>query len=145
MSRVTFGYQLVQGAFRPHPENAEKIRRLFENYRNGMTVRKAGEAAGIQKSNNSLLYLMKNEVYLGNDLFPQIIDQALFHEVAEIRAAHDRELRKKMPAHNKRNSLSEIMINTEFQMIPYEDKLDMDPVEFVQYAYSHIHPLGTSV
>ena len=48
-------------------------------------MRAAAVKVGIEKTHSVIGRLLRNEVYLGDEYYPQLIDEELFHKVQELR------------------------------------------------------------
>ena len=75
MGHTPYGYSIENAAPRLKEDEANKIRKLYENYLSGMALAKAAAAAGIETYHGTAKRLMENRHYLGDDFYPAIIDQ----------------------------------------------------------------------
>ncbi len=85
MGHTPYGYSIENGCATINKDEADKIRKLYENYISGMALAKAAAAAGIETYHGTAKRLMENRHYLGDDFYPAIIDQETFDEAAAIR------------------------------------------------------------
>lgn len=85
MGHTPYGYSIENGCATINEDEANKIRKLYENYLSGMALAKAAAAAGIETYHGTAKRLMKNRHYLGDDFYPAIIDQETFAKAAAIR------------------------------------------------------------
>ncbi len=125
MRTVIYGYKVVDGKITIDEREAEHVRAAFNLYMNGTTLTHLGQASEINRNHTAMNNLLQDARYKGNDLYPRIIDDDLFNQVAkkreEEKAKHDW-----IP---KRKSLPKA--STEFAMAEPEQKYE-DP--FMQQA-----------
>lgn len=92
MARVYFGYQMVDGQMAIHQEEADRLSTLFETYLEGKSITNAGKIAGIDKLHGPLGRLLKNKVYVGNEIYPRVIEPETFNKVQEERQRRSNQL-----------------------------------------------------
>lgn len=93
MGHTPYGYRIVDGRAVIDEEKAEKLRALYGNYLDGMSLVPAAEKAGITgMQHSSIGRLLRNRHYLGDDFYPAIIDQELFDIAGEERMKRAGEL-----------------------------------------------------
>jgi hypothetical protein len=85
MGHTPYGYSIENGCATIKEDEANKIRKLYENYLSGMALAKAAAAAGIETYHGTAKRLMENRHYLGDDFYPAIIDQETYDKAAAIR------------------------------------------------------------
>lgn len=85
MGHTPYGYSIENGCATIKEDEANKIRKLYENYHSGMALAKAAAAAGIETYHGTAKRLMENRHYLGDDFYPAIIDQETYDKAAAIR------------------------------------------------------------
>ena len=85
MGHIPYGYSIENGCATINKDEADKIRKLYENYLSGMALTKAASAAGIETYHGTAKRLMENRHYLGDDFYPAIIDQETFDKAAAMR------------------------------------------------------------
>lgn len=85
MGHTPYGYSIENGCATIKEDEANKIRKLYENYISGMALAKAAAAAGIETYHGTAKRLMENRHYLGDDFYPAIIDQETYDKAADIR------------------------------------------------------------
>ena len=83
--RIPFGYTLRNGVIRAEPEEARIVRRVFEAYLNGESLKRIAERLAFQQieylpgesvwNKNRVSRLLANPAYSGGAGFPPIIDQ----------------------------------------------------------------------
>ena len=83
MGHIPYGYSIENGCATINKDEADKIRKLYENYLSGMALTKAASAAGIETYHGTAKRLMENRHYLGDDFYPAIIDQETFDKAEE--------------------------------------------------------------
>ena len=97
MGHTPYGYSIENGCATIKEDEANKIRKLYENYLSGMALAKAAAAAGIETYHGTAKRLMENRHYLGDDFYPAIIDQVTFDKAAAIRLSLIRKPTIKLP------------------------------------------------
>lgn len=134
MKHTPYGYEIREGKVAIHPEQAERLRQMCENYLSGMTLVKAAEEAGIDRSHSGVKNMMRNRRYLGDELYPQILDEEIFVKVSvemQRRAqvlGRDNLKGKMIPTSTIRNAFSSPRIPRVYE----------DPISQAEYAYSLI-------
>ncbi len=134
MSRIPYGYRIENGTALVDPEQAEAIRRMMTLYLSGDSIPAAGKAAGIVLSPSALGALLGNRIYLGDKVYPPLIDRALFDHVQEERQ------RRAPPPGAHRSPPCIAPIETRFCFLPFSD-LPEDPRLRAQMLYTCIIPL----
>ncbi|XJS11249.1 recombinase [Aerococcaceae bacterium WGS1372] len=81
MARLYFGYKMVDGNIAVDEVEAKQLLELFQYYIEGDAIKTAGNKAGIDKYHGALGRLLRHEVYLGTEVYPQLINQELFDQV----------------------------------------------------------------
>ena len=76
-----FGYRIENGVAVIDEDTAGKLRMLYANYLNGMSLKNAANDAGIETFHDSAKRLLMTEHYLGDDFYPAIIDKETFDRV----------------------------------------------------------------
>ena len=84
MSRLCYGYTIRDGRLEVQETEAENIRKIFKNYLAGNALIKSAELAGIKKNSSSVKRLLTNKKYLGNDIYPKIIDRESFEKAGQM-------------------------------------------------------------
>ena len=84
MSRLCYGYTIRDGRLEVQEKEAENIRKIFKNYLAGNALIKSAELAGIKKNSSSVKRILTNEKYLGNDIYPKIIDIESFDKAGQM-------------------------------------------------------------
>lgn len=84
MSRLCYGYTIRDGRLEIQEKEAENIRKIFKNYLDGNALIKSAELVGLYKNNSSVKKILTNENYLGNDIYPKIIDSESFEKAGQM-------------------------------------------------------------
>lgn len=84
MSRLCYGYTIRDGRLEIQEKEAENIRKIFKNYLAGNALIKSAELAGLQKNNSSVKRILTNKKYLGNDIYPKLIDRESFEKAGQM-------------------------------------------------------------
>ena len=84
MSRLCYGYTIRDGKLEVQEKEAENIRKIFKNYLAGNALIKSADLAGIKKNSSSVKKMLTNEKYLGNDIYPKIIDRESFEKAGQM-------------------------------------------------------------
>lgn len=85
MMHTPYGYKIENGQAVIDEPVAEKVSQLFVEFLNCGSMRAAAMKVGIEKTHSVIGRLLKNEVYLGDEYYPQMIDKELFRKVQELR------------------------------------------------------------
>lgn len=132
MTHTPYGYRIENAAAVIDEPAAEKIRQLYREYLKSGSMRAAATKVGIEKTHSVIGRLLKNEVYLGTDYYPQIVDEEIFEKVQELRGSNAR----------RQNRIREYEAPPELELKDYrlgkvEEKYT-DPYKQAEYAYSMI-------
>ncbi len=134
MAHIPYGYKIERGKAVIVPEEAERIKTFLNSYLSGLSIINAGAEAEIPVSKSALRKMLSNEVYLGTDYYPPIIDRNLFDEVQR-----DREAR----THEGQSRPSPVLpMRSLFTLAP-PDQSDvgwMSAADAAAYLYSLIRP-----
>lgn len=134
MGHTPYGYRIECGKAVIDEERAEKLRMLFNNYLDGMSLIPAAEKAGITgMQHSSIGRLLRNKHYLGDEFYPAIIDQELFDIAEEERIKRAGKL-------GRIRSFEETGAGQQWQnyRIGSVEKRFEDPFKQAAYAYSLI-------
>ncbi|CAC9706181.1 hypothetical protein IE368CO2PC_00093 [Enterococcus faecalis] len=134
MAYVPYGYTITDGVVTVDERAADQVRDFFEKYISGLSLSVAGEQAGIQKTHSSMGLILKNINYLGNDVYPAIIDKETFDKAEEVRSKRVKDLGRivELAAFSAPPPIER------FKMRKSEGKLPDDPVGRAEYLYSLI-------
>lgn len=134
MAYVPYGYTITDGVVTVDERAADQVRDFFEKYISGLSLSVAGEQAGIQKTHSSMGLILKNVNYLGNDVYPAIIDKETFDKAEEVRNKRAKDLGRIAEL----AAFSAPLPIERFKMRKSEGKLPDDPVARAEYLYSLI-------
>jgi len=134
MAYVPYGYAITDGMVTVDEKAADQVRVFFEKYISGLSLAVAGEQAGIEKTHSSMGLILKNVRYLGNDVYPAIIDKETFDKAEEVRTKRAKDLGRiaELAAFASPSPIER------FKMKKSEGNLPDDPVMRAEYLYSLI-------
>ncbi|MBN2829086.1 MAG: recombinase [Candidatus Cloacimonetes bacterium] len=134
MAYIPYGYEVIDGVVTVNEEKANQVRIFFEKYISGLSLAVAGEQAGIEKTHSSMGLILKNIQYLGNDVYPTIIDEETFYRAEEVREKRAKDLGRivELAAFTAPSPIER------FKMKKADTKLPDDPVMRAEYLYSLI-------
>jgi uncharacterized coiled-coil protein SlyX len=134
MAYVPYGYAITDGVVTVEERAADQVRDFFEKYISGLSLAVAGEQAGIEKTHSSMGLILKNVHYLGNEVYPAIIDKETFDKAEEVRSKRAKDLGRivELAAFSAPPPIER------FKMRKSEGKLPDDPVVRAEYLYSLI-------
>lgn len=112
--------------------NAERVRMLFREYIECGSMRTAGKKVGIEKTHSVIGRFLKNNVYVGTEYYPQIVDEDTFAKVQEIRE-NNAKSQNRIGAYRP-HPKAEIGTFTIGKVAVQYD----DPYKQAEYAYSQI-------
>ena len=132
MGHTPYGYRIENGAAVINEAEAECVRRIFDNYISGMSLREAASAAGHPLVHSTVKRMLTKKYYCGDDFYPAIIDISTFHTA-------NNELKRRADNKNQTGKTRRIIPKpeTEFTFSPPLTQYD-DPYEQAQYLYSLI-------
>jgi len=137
-TRIPFGYQIVNGKAIPHPQEAAQVKKLFDWYLSGLSIKQSGAIAEIHRTPTALRHLLLNPIYGGADPFyPALVDTEL-SERAILR------VRQRAAAHegkNKSRIKKPIPVDTEFTFVRGNPIHLASVQEFLQNVFDRIVPL----
>ena len=84
MSRLCYGYTIRDGRLEVQETEAENIRKIFKNYLAGNALIKSADLAGLKKNSSSVKRILTNKKYLGNEIYPKIIDGESFEKAGQM-------------------------------------------------------------
>lgn len=129
---MLYGYIMINGKVIINEEQAEKVRRFFEFYISGQSLKVASENAGLNIFHGSAGKMLRNKHYLGDDRYPAIITEKVFYKAEEIRMTRANALgRIKEP--KQAQKLKPVQFYLKPATIKYSD-----PFEQAEYIYSLI-------
>ena len=132
MGHTPYGYRIENGTAVINEAEAECVRRIFDNYIGGMSLREAASAAGHPLVHSTVKRMLTKKYYCGDDFYPAIIDISTFHTA-------NSELKRRADNKNQTGKTRRIMAKSEmeFTFSPPLTQYD-DPYEQAQYLYSLI-------
>ena len=133
MGHTPFGYKVENGKAVIDETSAAKLKMLYTNYLSGMALVKAAKVTGIDTYHGTVSKMLANRRYLGDNFYPQIIDEETFH-AAQV------ERKKRAKSLGRDHFVSEpsvLEVPTEFSILPALQHFD-DPAQQAEYIYSLI-------
>ena len=110
---MPIGYKIVDGKIVLNVEKVEVIQKIFKDYLNGVsmiTIAKELTATGFLNANNkpnwnhgSVGRILENSKYLGDSMYPQIIDEVTFELVQQQRKAKNKKLGRTPQINTRKN------------------------------------------
>lgn len=132
MTHTPFGYKVVNAEAVIDESISEKIRQLYREYLSCGSMSAAARKVGINKTHSVIGRILRNVNYLGNDYYPQIVDEELFNKVQELR-------KNNAKSQNRIRDFKEpeSVILKNYKLGKVEEKYT-DPYKQAEYAYSII-------
>lgn len=78
---VIYGYKIVNGMAEVDFQQATNLRQMFSLYLKGLSIRDAAREAGIEKSACHCGKYLADSRYMGDEFYPQIIDEETYNQV----------------------------------------------------------------
>ena len=129
MSRLCYGYTIRDGRLEVKEKEDENIRKIFKNYLAGNALIKSAELAGLKKNSSSVKRILTNKKYLGNDIYPKIIDEESFEKAGQM-------LKERAVAMGRVWEKEEEIIKVPCKLRYKEvESLPLDPFERANYKY----------
>lgn len=94
MSHTPYGYKILNGRAVVDATRARQIVNLFDEYIKGASFKTAAEITGIAVTHSVVGRILKNEIYLGTEFYPAIIDKDRFDAAASERLKRATVLRR---------------------------------------------------
>ena len=133
MTHTPYGYKIEDAQAIIDEPVAEKVRLLFTEFLECGSIRAAATKVGIEKTHSVIGRILKNEIYLGTDYYPQIIDKDLFDKVQHRRSTNARSQNRIRTYESK----SEKLFLVRYKVPKIEKKYE-DPYKQAEYAYGLI-------
>lgn len=133
MTHTPYGYRIENAQAVIDEPVAEKIRFLFKEFLDCGSMRAAAAKVGIEKTHSVIGRILKNEVYLGTEYYPQIINKDLFDKVQHKRNTNARSQNRIRTYEGK----VEKPVLANYKVPKVEKKYD-DPYKQAEYAYGLI-------
>lgn len=128
MSRLCYGYTIRDGRLEVQEKEAENIRKIFKNYLDGNALIKSANLVGLKKNSSSVKRILTNKKYLGNEIYPKIIDEESFEKAGQM-------LKERAVAMGRVWEKEEIIkVPCKFRY-KEEETLPLDPFERAIYKY----------
>ena len=132
MSRLCYGYTIRDGKLEVQEKEAENIRKTFKNYLAGNALIKSADLAGLKKNSSSVKRILTNKKYLGNDIYPKIIDRESFEKAGQM-------LKERAVAMGRVWEKEEEIIKVPCKFrYKSEEVLPLDPCERASHQYNLI-------
>lgn len=129
MSRLCYGYTIRDGRLEVQENEAENIRKIFKNYLAGNALIKSADLAGLKKNSSSVKRILTNKKYLGNEIYPKIIDRESFVKAGQM-------LKERAVAMGRVWEKEEEIIRVPCKFrYKEEETLPIDPFERASYKY----------
>ena len=134
MEHTPFGYVIVEGRPKVHEMEAARLTTLYSSYLLGLSRESAAEVVGIKANHTEVKRMLQNMHYLGDDVYPRIIEDDIFNAVQAERQRREKALDgDNIPPKEKPTPV----IYTEFRMKKQTQKFT-DPIAQAEYAYGRI-------
>ncbi len=136
MSRghTPYGYRIEDGSAVICREQAEQIRKIYEGYLSGLSLRNAAKEAGMHATHTSVRRLLQNPHLLGDDFYPAIIDRETFDAFEAERQRREKALGRD---NKEKKTVETRPAPTSFRMTPAEQRF-RDPYRQAEYIYGLI-------
>ena len=90
---IPFGYMMRGGKYLAEPAESEAVRQIFEMYLNGMSLKSISAEMTVPYNKDKVLWnknmvsrILENKRYVGDDTYPQIIEQDTFDRANAIKS-----------------------------------------------------------
>lgn len=95
---TVYGYQFIDGMLQIDEEQSRMVQEIFRVYNSGVPVsRLKDHIEGLEINRIRLSDMLSDKRYLGNETFPQIIDQKLFEAVQQKKKERLKAIGKEQP------------------------------------------------
>ena len=95
---AVYGYQFIDGMLQADEEQSRMVQEIFKVYNSGIPVsRLKDHIEGLEINRVRLSDMLSDRRYLGNENFPQIIDQELFETVQQRKKERRKAIGKEQP------------------------------------------------
>ena len=132
MGHTPYGYRIENGVAVINETEADCIRRIFDNYIGGMSLREAAKAAGHPVVHSSVKRMLTRECYCGDDFYPAIIDADKFQTA-------NRELKRRTASMNRTGRTRKTIPKPQTEFILSQPQMQNDdPYKQAEYLYSLI-------
>ncbi len=131
MKNIAYGYKIKNGDIVIDEKEKDDIKTVFNNYILGMSLLKSAEKTGIIHNHSSIKRILKNDVYLGNEVYPKIIEREVFAKAQVVLNERSKSIR----LHTKRCKKIKIPYNFKFST---KIKSYNNPFKEAEYLYTLI-------
>ena len=132
-THIPYGYRIVDAKAIIDKDEAEQVRRLFEEYISGKALKVAAENVGLNIFHSSAGNILRNTRYLGDDYYPAIICREVFEKAEEERQSRARKLGRVWELKTKELPAAPMSFT-----MGRQTKAFNDPYEQAEYEYSLI-------
>ncbi len=95
---TVYGYRFIDGMLQADKEQSRLVQEIFKVYNSGVPVsRLKNYIEGLEINRVKLSDILSDKRYLGNEIFPQIIDQELFEAVQQRKKERLKAIGKEQP------------------------------------------------
>ena len=95
---TVYGYQFIDGMLQADQEQSRMVQEIFEAYNRGVPVsRLKDHIEGLEIHRVKLSDMLSDRRYMGNEIFPKIIDQELFEAVQQKKKERLKAIGKEQP------------------------------------------------
>lgn len=95
---TVYGYQFIEGMLQADEEQSRMVQEIFRVYNSGVPVsRLKDHIEGLEIHRVKLSDMLSDKKYLGNEVFPKIIDQELFEAVQKRKEERRKAIGKEQP------------------------------------------------
>lgn len=130
MSHLPKGYFIEDGRIKLDEKQSQIVQAIFTEYKEGTSLRQLALKYGFKTCHTQVKRILQNKQYLGDDVFPKIIEPRLFDEVNALIQKRAEQLGRQ----NKQTKQQVKTIPTEFVWQP-KVKHYNDPYEEALYMY----------
>ena len=133
MSIIPYGYRIINETAFIDEKEAEILKTLFKEYIKCGSMLASARKAGINMTHSKVGLILKNNIYLGSDFYPRIIDDDTFKKAQETRFKTAQRLGRIKECGLKEKP----SFNLDFSISAVERKYE-DPYKQASYAYEMI-------
>lgn len=140
MEHIPYGYRIENGKAVIDETAAGQVRKLFENYLSGDSLKKAAENVGITGNHSTIKLMLQNSRYPGDEFYPPIISEDMFNAAAEELQSRAERLGKNGHVRKERS----VNVPVRFSFISAADYFE-NPVQQAEYMYGLIKTEVTNI
>ena len=134
MGHTPYGYKTENGRALVDEAKAEKVRKIYQSYLQGLSLSAAAKETGIETYHGTVGKMLRNKRYLGDDYYPAIIDAETFQRAEEERIKRAAALGR---VWDEKEIIEEPAQDMRFTIGIVEQKYN-NPIKQAEYAYSLI-------